>query len=240
MPAKVRRTVPDCYGPSIQVPSHVSCHVSPRLFTSRDCFASADGLTQESARRWHLEAPTRYVELAIQPAPRKGPKELQIARSSLARLVAARTGHGDFAAYRQRFALCGRRQQPQPLQLRGAEEAGALLLLPNSQEAGTVGPTGPPRRLCPEYLLGDPEGASHFDAWIRKTKFYQEICPTWRREADNAVLEAADEAEDDGLQDAALEGSVALREGRGLDGPGRATAATGGAEGAPGGDAPQQ
>ncbi len=68
----------------------------------------------------------------------------------------------------------------------------------------------------------------------------QEICPTWRREADNAVLEAADEAEDDGLQDAALEGSVALREGRGLDGPGRATAATEGAEGAPGGDAPQQ
>ncbi len=54
------------------------------------------------------------------------------------------------------------------------------------------------------------------------------------------MLEAADEAEDDGLQDAALEGSVALREGRGLDGPGWATAATGDAEGAPGGDAPQQ
>ncbi len=34
----------------------------------------------------YMYTATRYVELAIQPAPRKGPKELQIARSSLARL----------------------------------------------------------------------------------------------------------------------------------------------------------
>ncbi len=198
-----------------------------------------DWPTQESARRWHLEAPTRYVELAIQPAPRKGPKELQIARSSLARLVAARTGHGDFAAYRQRFAFADGDNSRNRCSC-GALKKPEHFFYCRIARRRYGGPTGPPRRLCPEYLLGDPEGASHFDAWIRKTKFYQEICPTWRREADNAVLEAADEAEDDGLQDAALEGSVALREGRGLDGPGRATAATGDAEGAPGGDAPQQ
>ncbi len=176
-----------------------------------------DWPTQESARRWHLEAPTRYVELAIQPAPRKGPKELQIARSSLARLVAARTGHGDFAAYRQRFAFADGDNSRNRCSC-GALKKPEHFFYCRIARRRYGGPTGPPRRLCPEYLLGDPEGASHFDAWIRKTKFYQEICPTWRREAGNAVLEAADEAEDDGLQDAALEGSVALREGRGWTG----------------------
>ncbi len=153
--------------------------------------------------------------------------------------MAARTGHGDFAAYRQRFAFADGDNSRNRCSC-GALKKPEHFFYCRIARRRYGGPTGPPRRLCPEYLLGDPEGASHFDAWIRKTKFYQEICPTWRREADNAVLEAADEAEDDGLQDAALEGSVALREGRGLDGPGRATAATGDAEGAPGGDAPQQ
>ncbi len=116
-----------------------------------------DWPTQESARRWHLEAPTRYVELAIQPAPRKGPKELQIARSSLARLVAARTGHGDFAAYRQRFAFADGDNSRNRCSC-GALKKPEHFFYCRIARRRYGGPTGPPRRLCPEYLLGDPEG----------------------------------------------------------------------------------
>ncbi len=70
-----------CYGPSIQVPSHVSCHVSPRLFTSRDCFASADGHAYLSHRQERKRSGGRS-SMPATPAP--GDDEITVSLLRLA------------------------------------------------------------------------------------------------------------------------------------------------------------
>ena len=63
---------------------------------------------------WRSAAPERYKELEIPWQDR--PKETQLGRAWLGRLVATRTGHGDFTPYHERFGhsggpwlcLCGR------------------------------------------------------------------------------------------------------------------------------------
>ncbi len=39
-------------------------------------------------------------------------------------------------------------------------------------------PSGPAGLTSPEYYLGDPKGAAHFDAWLKKTRFYKTSAPT--------------------------------------------------------------
>ena len=51
---------------------------------------------------WEKEAPARYKELGIRLAS-GCPPELELARATLHRLLAARSGHGDFADYHERF-----------------------------------------------------------------------------------------------------------------------------------------
>ena len=68
---------------------------------------------------WASHAPTSYQSLAI--TLDLHPPELSLPRSSLGRLLAARSGHGDFAAYRERFnhtdalltCSCGQLKAPQ-------------------------------------------------------------------------------------------------------------------------------
>ena len=51
---------------------------------------------------WSTACPARYRDLDLQMRPRK-PPELSLPRWLLHHLIAARTGHGDFAAYHRRF-----------------------------------------------------------------------------------------------------------------------------------------
>src|SRR4051812_37045047 len=54
------------------------------------------------------EAQASLICLSRHPPPRLGAdKELDLPRATLARLVEARTGHGDFASYVDRFNLNG-------------------------------------------------------------------------------------------------------------------------------------
>ncbi len=43
--------------------------------------------------------------------------------------------------------------------------------------------------------MGDPKGAVHFDAWLKKTRFYQDICPNWSRDQEGPEAEANAEVE---------------------------------------------
>lgn len=51
---------------------------------------------------WTLVCPQRYLELELKMR-RKKPPELALPRAIYARLIAARTGHGDFSAYHRRW-----------------------------------------------------------------------------------------------------------------------------------------
>ena len=67
---------------------------------------------------WSGKAPKRYKDLGI--GLEKHPSELLLPRAALGRLLAARSGHGDFAEYHERFkhddalltCSCGRRKEP--------------------------------------------------------------------------------------------------------------------------------
>lgn len=69
---------------------------------------------------WNTNAPTRYKELGILVgAPGKCPAELRLSRKALHHLISARSRHGDFKKYHERFnhtsysaCSCGRDKSP--------------------------------------------------------------------------------------------------------------------------------
>lgn len=68
---------------------------------------------------WSTACPPRYLDLDLQMRRRK-PPELGLSRRLLHGLIAARTGHGDFASYHRRFkhedasmeCACGKETSP--------------------------------------------------------------------------------------------------------------------------------
>ena len=72
-----------------------------------------------SDKWWQKNRPERYEDLEI-TMRRKRPLELALPRWAYHRLMAARTGHGDFASYHRRFkheneemlCKCGREKRP--------------------------------------------------------------------------------------------------------------------------------
>jgi hypothetical protein len=75
--------------------------------------------TAAAHKLWLAVLPPTYRDLGISAAPRR-PGELQLPRALLGRLLAARTGHGDFPDYHERFqhddaylfCRCGARKAP--------------------------------------------------------------------------------------------------------------------------------
>ena len=118
---------------------------------------------------WAQSAPPTYKQLAIPYIPR--PPELTLPRPSLGRLLAARSGHGDFAEYHERFnhesalltCSCGQRKSPQHFFhcLRGEATA-----------------RHPWEGLSCREILGTKDGAKLFSEWLQRSNFYSQICPT--------------------------------------------------------------
>lgn len=117
---------------------------------------------------WTKHAPPSYRDLAIPLDPL--PSELFLPRGSLGRLLAARSGHGDFAQYHERFnhenallfCSCGQRKSPQHFChcLKGKRTA-------QHTWAG----------LSCKETLRTKEGALLFNEWLLKSNFYSHICP---------------------------------------------------------------
>ena len=99
------------------------------------------------------------------------PEELWLKRPLLGRLLAARTGHGDFADYHERFnhedayLLCGCGSRKSPLHF--------FFCYKGKRRASH--PLGPPARAVP--LLGTAKGAKELASWLADTKFFEDICP---------------------------------------------------------------
>jgi len=117
--------------------------------------------TEATAEAWHREAPTAYKRLAIPPPPQKGPPELRLARSTLARLISARSGHGDFEAYHTRFSHTVNNNSLRRCKCGRLKEAAHFFYCRIARRKYGQ-PPGPPKIISPEYYLSTLQGAKHF------------------------------------------------------------------------------
>ncbi|KAI9042361.1 ribonuclease H family protein [Aspergillus affinis] len=90
---------------------------------------------------------------------RSCPAELKLPRPLLARILAARTGHGDFAAYHERF----NHEDAQLLCRCGARKTSVHFLFYYIAKRRLPRPPGPPSETIP-FLLGTPKGAAKLAA----------------------------------------------------------------------------
>lgn len=121
-------------------------------------------LIENSEDWWVKHAPIRYKKLGI--TFRHSPRELCLARNTLSKLIAARTGHGDFEQYHVRFnhfkfdpCECGKPKSPEHFyfcrltRLRARKAAGKR----RTKDAI-------------DWLLGAEDGALAFShIWIKET-----------------------------------------------------------------------
>ena len=122
------------------------------------------------AAYWAQNAPESYRSLAIPYTSL--PPELSLPRPALGRLLAARSGHGDFAEYHERFkhkdanltCSCGQRKSPQHFFHCLTGEATAR----HTWEG-----------LSCREVLGTTKGAMLFNEWLRRSNFYSQICPAY-------------------------------------------------------------
>jgi hypothetical protein len=120
---------------------------------------------------WQTVAPQLYRDLGITTSPLP-PHELKANRHLLGRVIAVRTGHGDFAAYHERFnhtdahLLCSC----------GAQKAPLHFFFCRLAKRRAPRPPGAPSIVLPT-LLGTPKGVVKLGAWLAKTRFFEDICP---------------------------------------------------------------
>lgn len=144
----------------------------PRPATS---LAAARRLGREEGWRlftnyWTQNAPKRYKDLKIEL--RKRPPELSLPRAALGRLLAARSGHGDFADYHERFnhedakldCSCGARKDPSHFYYCRRGRRAAAHPWAGSQIA---------------EVLRTKEGIAAFGKWLEKSCFFSNICKAY-------------------------------------------------------------
>jgi ribonuclease HI len=129
-------------------------------------------VTSGLQRHWQAAAPKSYQDLRITSSPRC-PDELRLPRHFLARILAARTGHGDFADYHERF-----NHEDAHLYCRcGARKSPVHFFFCRVAKRRLPRPSGPPSETIP-FLLGTPKGAAKLAAWLTETRFFDDICPS--------------------------------------------------------------
>ena len=125
---------------------------------------------------WKLVAPAAYQNRGPITTPR-APSELKLPRHLLGRILASRTGHGDFAAYHERFnhtdahmlCRCGKRKAP------------VHFLFCSIAKRRAPRPPGRPTEILP-LLLSTEQGARTLASWLTKTRFYDDICTRYPRD----------------------------------------------------------
>ena len=119
---------------------------------------------------WLTVAPPTYRSLGITSSPLP-PKELSLPRGILGRIIASRTGHGDFADYHERFnhqdaylfCRCGHRKAP------------LHFFFCHIAKRRARRPLGPPSTTI-DSLLGTSAGIQALVKWLHDTQFYTDIC----------------------------------------------------------------
>ncbi|KAF5500029.1 hypothetical protein CGCA056_v014966 [Colletotrichum aenigma] len=133
---------------------------------------------------WKQEASPRYTQLGLK-ATLGCPPELALPRAILHHLIAARSGHGDFEQYHQRFnhtealltCSCGEAKEVDHLvycRKTLVRRQRWPTLHPYSRRE-PLGPVGSLERYF-KGLIIDSEG---FQAFLSVTDFFQKICPRY-------------------------------------------------------------
>jgi ribonuclease HI len=120
---------------------------------------------------WQSAAPQAYQDLEITTFPRR-PAELQLPRPILGRILAARSKHGDFADYHERF----NHQDAHLLCRCGTRKAPIHFIFCRIAKRKAPRFPGHLSEVIP-FLLGTPEGAIRLAAWFSETRFFEDICP---------------------------------------------------------------
>ncbi|APA09345.1 hypothetical protein sscle_05g041150 [Sclerotinia sclerotiorum 1980 UF-70] len=130
------------------------------------------GLRQKAINKlWSTVIPQSYKELEILTSP-KSPKELALPRSFLGRLLAIRSGHGDFAAYHERFHY----QDAHLICRCGARKSPLHFFFCHIAKRKHPQPKGKPAGLIP-FLYGTYKGAETLEKWTKSNGFFTNICP---------------------------------------------------------------
>lgn len=126
-------------------------------------------MNHEIREYWLQHAPKSYRKLGIEFE--HCPRELTLPRSTVAHIYAARSGHGDFATYHERFhhanattsCSCGAAKSPEQIFYCTKPE----IKLPKvPRNAGNVA----------QYLIVTFNGAARLSRWMKETNFFTEIC----------------------------------------------------------------
>ncbi|CBF89628.1 uncharacterized protein ANIA_00368 [Aspergillus nidulans FGSC A4] len=138
-------------------------------------------LRTETYTAYANKAPETYKALNIRPHTKESrSREHKLPRWVLGRLVAARTGHGDFTAYHQRFdhtdylesCTCGKAKTPVhfffcPYTRKRWKDRWRCIK------------DGPSKTI--DWLLSTAAGAEEFSRIVQESSFFKDICPNWAR-----------------------------------------------------------
>ena len=127
-------------------------------------------LSSAAKRYWEKAAPQSYRNMDITDFPLQ-PNILKLPRPLLARLLAARSGHGDFADYHERF----NHDDAHLLCRCGARKAPLHFFFCSIAKRRASRPPGPPQEVIP-FLLTTPKGAKTLAEWLTETRFFVDIC----------------------------------------------------------------
>lgn len=134
-------------------------------------FWAKEKIDTEISDYWSLHASNSYRALGIDGFERC-PGELKLPRSLVAHIYAARSGHGDFANYHERFhhwnalntCSCG------------SPKSSNHMILCNKPKVKL--PSVPKNIAEPaKNFIGTSNGATRMVKWLKETKFFTEICP---------------------------------------------------------------
>ncbi|EED18955.1 conserved hypothetical protein [Talaromyces stipitatus ATCC 10500] len=131
---------------------------SASLSPSKSSYASLKRYAKTQALsatqiRWQTVAPQTYQDLEITTSPKR-PGELLLNRLNLGRVIAARTGYGDFADYHEHF----NHDDAHLLCRCGARKAPLHFFFCHIVKRRAPRPSGPPSEVI-SFLLGTAKGA---------------------------------------------------------------------------------
>jgi ribonuclease HI/endonuclease/exonuclease/phosphatase (EEP) superfamily protein YafD len=150
-------------GAAMALPTDAICTLASLKRTAKASAKKADRLY------WEKSAPVNYTELYIGLASNSD--ELNLPRLALGHILAARTHHGDFNAYHQRFnhedatvyCSCGRLKSP--LHFYFCKQSSVKKLTHNRPASEAI-----------PWLLGSARGVTALAKWIVDSRFFIDVC----------------------------------------------------------------
>lgn len=119
---------------------------------------------------WHKKAPERYKRLEIVMTGKPPPELGFMSRKNLGLLLAARSGHGNFASYHNRFKHVGADTSCSCGQDRSPEHPFYCKKLQRKRPPRPPSSTGPNDDI--KWTLGTVKGAKVFEKWCSEAKPY--------------------------------------------------------------------